>query len=307
MFNTRRIALWISPIFCLALAGCDGEASDPLIIPAAQFGKVTGLHPAFLASGTYTLDNCINQVTEASVSRRISLGTDGTMKWLAGDGAVLFQLAPSDTIRQQRSADIYRSSNGHQANTYSLYFYQPSDAQAGTAELSYQVTGRANDVAGVNVIYAVAGDRVTEFCGSTQTISRVATIPYLFTTAIAHELLASLVTLNGAALAAPNYSYFGSQQMSVTVGSDGRVVTQVAGAGSPTPWGETWVEGFTTDTGGIWRESYDTLNSQPRASLVVQHPTHMLTLGGSQVGQPFELRLNGSGNGSPVIFHYGSL
>jgi hypothetical protein len=303
-------------LLCATLAACGGGGDEPAAdsapppLPTGLFGKVTGTHAGVLVSGTYTLANCRNSETQAAVSRKLRLGADGSMHWLdaAASDAALLQLVPSNTEHQNRQVSMQRSGSADTANSYTVSFERIVYAPSFTRDGFVQINGTGPQLRDVQVRYrpAGAGAEVAEQCND------AATVPQRFSTAIAHEKLASLVALNGGTLAAAPYSYFGAPYLSVAIAADGSVTTQAANAPSTTPWGSGWVEAFVFDS-GFYSEYFNTTSDSGAGSptnahveMTIQHPTLLVPYPNvGPIGQPIGLQRNTGGSGPTVQFYEG--
>lgn len=309
-------------LLCATLAACGGGGGDdsaadspPPPLPSGVFGKVTGTHAGLLLPGTYTLANCRLVESGAAVPRKLRLGADGSMAWLdaAQADAVLLSLVPSDSEYQSRIASVQRSGSRDTENGYGISFERIVHSPVFASDGFVQVNGTGARLGGVQVRYRIGGTEIAEQCNASDTVDRVATVPMRFSTAIAHEKMASLVALNGGTLAAAPYSYYGAPYTSVAFAADGSITTQAANAAGPTPWGNAWVEGFVFDS-GLYREQFNGIAesgagspANPAVQVTLQHPTLLVPYPNvGAIGQPVELRRNTGSGGAAVQFFAGS-
>ncbi len=319
--------LLLTALSTTLLAACGGGGDDapatpppqPIVLTSGLWGKVSATHVGVLRPGTYTLNGC-QDASGAALQRKLRLGDDGRMELLdaANADAVLLSLVPSQTEHQSRSVNITRNSNTQTANSYSISHQRVRPSGGNFYGGALNIFGRGDRLEQVSVQRdnSPGANFNDETCLVRAGNDRVATIEMVFTTAIAHEKLASLVALNGGPLTASPYQFFAASFNSVSIDAQGRISTQVGATDAVTPWGENWVSAFGPDA-GMWEETWGSTNptnyesgtpANPNLQLQVQHPTLEVNYPGSgPIKQPFALRRNTGGSGSPVRFYYGSL
>jgi hypothetical protein len=319
--------LLLASISTALLAACGGGGDDdsapdgpaPIVLSNGLWGKVSATHLGVLRPGTYALSGC-QDASGAPLQRKLRLGEDGRMELLdaANADAVLLSLVPSQAEHQSRSVSITRNSTAQTVNSYSISHQRVRPSGGNFYGGALNIFGRGDKLEQVSVQLdnSPGANFNDETCLVRTGSDRVATIEMVFSNAIAHEKLASLVALNGGTLNASPYSFFGANLNSVAIDAQGRISTQVAASDSVAPWGENWVNAFGPDA-GMWYETWGATNptnyesgtpANPNLQLQVQHSTLEVNYPGyGPIKQVFALRRNTDGSGAPVRFYFGSL
>lgn len=318
--------LLLAPLSTALLAACGGGGDDsapdapaPIVLTNGLWGKVSATHLGVLRPGTYALSGC-QDASGAPLQRKLRLGEDGRMELLdaANADAVLLSLVPSQTEHQSRSVSITRNSSAQTVNSYSVSQQRVRPSGGNFYAGGLNIFGRGNLLEQVSVQRdnSPSASFNDETCLVRAGSDRVATIEMVFSNAIAHEKLASLVALNGGPLTASPYRFFAASLNSVAIDAQGRISTQVGATDAVTPWGENWVSAFGPDA-GMWQETWGSTNptsyesgtpANPNLELQVQHSTLEVNYPGyGPIKQPFSLRRNTGGGGSPVVFYFGNV